>query len=219
MICKRCGAQTLRRVDQTQWRCTQCGALTYDERQEEQQFLFERNYAQGMAFLRVGQYGKALDIMRKLTEDHPDDKRLYQTIIRASTRGLQELEYEHIDPAASQAWDVLVQLNGLTGDLVQYGRKLIQYEREKMLHRKMLVVLCVTLCLVLAVACWLFMYGMIGGEESSVYALGCMVAIGLIIHRVRKTHPSELFEALSQRTQATSNPFRYGVTKFGRKKW
>ena len=205
--CPRCGSRNYH-YDRAriQNRCSGCGHPVDDQQQMQQMMQYDRTLANAGEHLRAGNWNQAVSLIQPLVRDRPADVRLYQMILKAATREFRD--YEMNDPslraAASDAWDKLVRLNGLTGEMLHYSRTRYEKHMAKMeaIRNKFLTYILI--------AAGLFFY--IGstmatcGEGMCLLLAACMI---WALYRAVKTHPSNALRALRASPPAWSaNPFR-----------
>lgn len=132
-ICSRCGCSSFHyNRARMRMECDSCGAPVRDAQRDQQLMQYDRTYAQAMSHLAAGNWDRAIDLLRPLLGQYPTEKRLYLGILRAATQDFRDTVMAN--PArrcsASDAWNKLVRLNGVTDEMVRYGRRRFELRRE-----------------------------------------------------------------------------------------
>lgn len=92
---------------------------------------------------------------------------------------------------ASQAWDKLVRLNGVTGEMVRYGRQRYERRREELggqRGRLLKWIFSAALCALLA--------GLFFGMEEGALGVLCIGGLALCLRRAASLHPGRVLRRL-----------------------
>ncbi len=130
-MCPRCGGTSFH-YNRTRMRmeCSNCGTAINDTAQQEQQMQYDRTYSQAMGHLLAGNWDQTIPILRPLLSQNPTDKNLYTAIVRAATEDFHDVDMNDSSrrSTASDAWNKLVRLGGVTPAMIRYSRK--RYEKH-----------------------------------------------------------------------------------------
>lgn len=130
-MCPRCGGTSFH-YNRTRMRmeCSNCGTAINDTAQQEQQMQYDRTYSQAMGHLLAGNWDQTISILRPLLSQNPTDKNLYTAIVRAATEDFHDVDMNDSSrrSTASDAWNKLVRLGGVTPAMIRYSRK--RYEKH-----------------------------------------------------------------------------------------
>ena len=132
-ICPRCGCRSFH-YNRSRMRveCDACGHALTDPQELQLQRRDDRNFQQACEHLRAGNWQQAAGLLLPLMERRPVDRRLYLAAFRAATKDYQDLEAPApLRMMAIDAWDKLVRLGGLSGEMVRYGMRRREKYREK----------------------------------------------------------------------------------------
>ena len=132
-ICPRCGCRSFH-YNRSRMRveCDACGHALTDPQELQLQRQDDRNFQQACEHLRAGNWQQAAGLLLPLMERRPVDRRLYLAAFRAATKDYQDLEAPApLRMMAIDAWDKLVRLGGLSGEMVRYGMRRREKYREK----------------------------------------------------------------------------------------
>lgn len=110
--------------------CSSCGTPLNEYALQEQQMQYDRMYSQAMSHLLAGNWDQTISQLKPLTNQYPTDKKLYIALLRATTRDFSDIEMQDSNKRAiaSDSWDKLVRLRGVTSDMIRYGMN--RYERH-----------------------------------------------------------------------------------------
>ena len=105
--------------------CRLCGAI-YDPQAEQ----FNRTYNLAMGHLLAGNWAQVISMLQPYLNQYPMEKKLYEAVLRAATHDFSDIEMNdtYRRSSASNSWDKLVRLNGVTNDMIRYSRR--RYERH-----------------------------------------------------------------------------------------
>lgn len=110
--------------------CDSCGAPVQDPQQDQQLMQYDRTYSQAMSHLAAGNWEQTINLLKPLMSQYPTEKRVYLAILRAATHDFRDIDMENTSnkSIASETWDKLVRLNGVTNDMLIYSRQ--RYEKH-----------------------------------------------------------------------------------------
>lgn len=132
-VCSRCGSTTFNYNNNGIPVCRFCGAV-YDPQSEQ----FNRTYSLAQGHLLAGNWSQVISMLQPLLSQYPTEKKLYEAILRASTHDFSDIEMNDTSSRsyASDSWDKLVRLNGLTGDMLRYSRRRYERHMDELRNRK-----------------------------------------------------------------------------------
>lgn len=131
-ICSRCGCSSFHyNRSRMRMECDSCGHPVYDPQQDQQLMQYDRAYAQAMSHLAAGNWEETINLLRPLMRQYPAEKKLYLAALRAATQDFSDLDMHNTTnrATASDAWGKLVRLNGVTNEMIRYGRQ--RYEKYR----------------------------------------------------------------------------------------
>ena len=69
---------------------------------------------------------------------YPTEKKLYLAVLRAATQDFGDIDMDNTAnrTIASEAWDKLVRLNGVTSEMIRYGRQRYEKHRDELNGQK-----------------------------------------------------------------------------------
>lgn len=138
-VCSRCGGSSFHyNRSRVRMECDTCGTPVSDPQREQQLMQFDQACSQAMGHLTAGNWEDALQLLQPLLRQYPTEKRLYLAVLRAATKDFTDIAManaanRHI---ASEAWDRLVRLNGVTGAMIRYGRQRYALHRKELLRQR-----------------------------------------------------------------------------------
>lgn len=204
--CPRCGSKTYH-YDRTriQNRCSSCGYPVDDRQQTQQLMQYDRTLANACAHLQAGNWKETVSLILPLLRQWPADVRLHSLILQAATKEFQDYEMcdSSLRTAASDAWDKLARLNGLTDEMLRYSQLRYQkhIEKQTAIRNQFLLYILIATCL------FFWMIFILGTNQDGLYML---LTVGFIwtVYRAIKTHPLGAFRALlAPRPAWSANPF------------
>ena len=204
--CPRCGSRTYH-YDRTriQNRCDGCGCPVEDPQQTQKLMQYDRTLAGARENLRAGNWAQTVAMISPLAREHPADIQLHRLILQAATNEFRDYEMgdNGLRTAASEAWDRLARLNGLTGEMLRYSRSCYERRIGKLTAQrdKFLRYILIAGCL------FLYMGFCLSNGSDCPYLL---VVAGLIwaLYRAVNMYPSEAIRVLREAPPAWSaNPF------------
>ena len=204
--CRRCGCSSFHyNRSRMRMECDSCGTPVVDLQQDQRLMQYDRSYSQAMDHLAAGNWSQAIAILKPLLEQFPTEKRVYIAIFRSATQDYSDIEVANITnrSIASDAWDKLLRLNGVTGEMIRYSRKRHKKYRSElnaMLNKILLWIFLAALCSIVAGIC-------IGIEQ---YFLTVLCTGGLLFC-LYKLIVSKPIRVISQHIKTTpdykDNPF------------
>lgn len=197
-ICSRCGCSSFHyNRSRMRMECDLCGAPLRDPQQDQQLMQYDRTYSQAVGHLTAGNWTQAINLLKPLLEQYPTEKRLYLAVLRAATRDFSDLAMENLSARilASQAWDKLVRLNGVTGEMLRYSRRRYERHREELSRRRdriLLWIFMAALCsflagIALAIACYWIALAGAAGLAACLYQAYNLQPIRVIRQLMRST--------------------------------
>ena len=119
--------------------CNYCGTPAPGDASEEMQLQYEETVANASAHLRAGNWDRALNMLKSLTDGRPDDVSLYRMILKCATKNYkdQEVEDEARREAARDAWDKLANyLHGMDPAMRVYGNTMYRAKMDRIRKKK-----------------------------------------------------------------------------------
>ncbi len=160
-VCSRCGCTSFHyNRGLMQMVCDWCGHPVDNEQDTQQLMQFDRTYAQAMEHLRVGNWEQVINLLRPLMNQHPSEKKLYAALFRAATHDYDDIEMTDRNRAsiASDAWDKLVRLRAVTGEMRVYARRREGVRRAEIEKERARVARSILLAGLLSLLAWLFFF-------------------------------------------------------------
>lgn len=205
-VCSRCGGTSFH-YNRVRMRreCSFCGTPISDMQEEQQLMMYDRSYAQAVGHLRAGNWNQTIDILLPFLNQYPTDQRIYIAVLRASTMDFQDLNMENsrMRSIASDTWNKLMRLNGITPEMIQYSRKRYEKHINELMHQRNIILVWIfmmsILCVILGVAI----------NQSELFGI-IVSALCLIfcINRLVKEQPLSVISQLSgDSTDYKDNPF------------
>lgn len=186
--------------------CESCDTPLYDPQQAQRLMQYDRTYAQAMSHLAAGNFDQTIDLLRPLINQRPKEKKLYVAVFRAATQDFQDLEMRNSSrrAAASEAWDKLKRLNGLTGAMAGYRKKLYEERRKQLnIHRSQI------LKLIFAAALFAFCAGIF--FENWSICVPCAAGLFCCLYKLNESRPSLVIKQfkrlLNDEGNFRKNPF------------
>lgn len=137
--CSRCGGSSFhynrRRM---RMECDLCGTPVPDPQQEQQLMQHDRIYTQAMGHLTAGNWEQTIRLLRPLWNESPTETRLYLAVLRAATRDFRDIRMENAASraTASEAWEKLVRLNGVSREMLRYSRQRYEQHQQELFARR-----------------------------------------------------------------------------------
>ena len=146
-VCSRCGCSSFHyNRSRMRMECDSCGHPVSDPQQDQQLMQYDRTYSQAMSHLAAGNWEQTIVLLRPLMSQYPTEKKLYLSVLRAATQDFGDIDMDNTAnrTIASEAWDKLVRLNGVTGEMIRYGSRRYEKHREELNKQRtrILAVLC-----------------------------------------------------------------------------
>lgn len=194
------------------WTCPRCGGRIYQydgmriqNRCRSCGYRVDDTLARAGDHLRAGNWNQAVSLLLSLTREQPADVRLHQLILRAATKEFRDYEMNDSDlrTAASDAWNRLIRLNGLTGEMLCYSRACYENRMEKLTAIRNKFLRRILIASVL-----FFRLGSVWYSDQPgppLLLTGCII---WTLYRAMKLHPFGAIRALRMPAPAWSaNPF------------
>lgn len=117
--------------------CELCGTPVINEAAEQQSLQYDRDYSSAMQHLRAGNWNQVISLLQPLTNNRPTDVRLYKALLQASTQDFTVLElYGNAKGVAADAWNKIVRLSGLSGEMAAYSRRVYNARLQRLSSQK-----------------------------------------------------------------------------------
>lgn len=205
-VCSRCGCSSFhynrRRMRML---CDSCGTPVYDPQQDQQLMQYDRTYSQAMSHLAAGNWEQTIVLLRPLMSQYPTEKKLYLAVLRAATRDFRDIDMDNTAnrATASEAWDKLVRLNGVTSEMLRYGRQRYEKHRGELNRQRTRILIWIfaaALCSIIA--------GVLFGTESYFIAALCTGGLVGCLYKVFSSRPVKVIKQLMSAVQNYQhNPF------------
>ncbi len=150
--------------------CPYCGAAVVSKAVQAKLSQYQSEWHKAEGLLKVGRWAEAREMARKLTEQAPDEARLYLIQVEAITEGYTV--YVSPETAAAEGldalWNTLERLQSLTPKMRQYRRECQIYAREKAKQLKkdfvkgilfMALLILAALAIVVGYTYWIYLQG------------------------------------------------------------
>ena len=204
--CPQCGCQTYHyNRNRVRLECDSCGHPVDNEQDVQRQMQYDRSLRMAKEHLRAGNWESALSQLNALTSQRPADRELYRLIFQAATHDYQDLEMADTGRrrVASDAWDKLARLQGLTDPMVRYGqrREAARFERLMMRRNQIIRLTVLSACA--------FLLGMVLLHAEAGFGAFVMIcAGGGGIYNLVGMKPSEVIRQLNApAVKPYENPF------------
>lgn len=205
-MCPRCGGTSFH-YNRTRMRmeCSGCGTPINDTVQQEQQMQYDRTVSQAMGHLLAGNWDQSISILRPLLSQNPTDKALYIAIVRAATEDFQDIAMNNTNRrnTASDAWNKLVRLGGVTIPMTRYSRKRYEQHLSELSRQKNKMLGW------LITASTAFVFAGIAIDQYAGGTAGLLIILAIFsLYKVLKMHPVATIKQLSaKQPDYTDNPF------------
>ncbi len=205
-VCRRCGSSSFRyNRSSMRMECEICGAPAADPQQDQQRMQFDRTYAQAINHLAAGNWSKTIALVSPLMGQYPKEKKLYLAAFRAATQDFCDIDMENAAnrATASDAWDKLVRLHGITGEMIRYGRLREEKHRQELGRKRTII-----LVWIFAAAACAILGGLMFDAACYFTALLCTVGLAGCLSEVYIRHPVRVVRQLiATAPDEHSNPF------------
>lgn len=205
-VCSRCGCSSFHyNRSRMRMECDSCGTPVQDPQQDQQLMQYDRTYSQAISHLTAGNWEQTIGILRPLMSQYPTEKRLYLAVLRAATQDFRDIDMRNTAnrAIASEAWDKLIRLNGVTGEMLRYGRQRYEKHREELSKQRTKIlawIFAATSCSILA--------GILFGTECYFAAVLCMGGLVGCLYKAFSSHPVKVVKKLmSAVPNYQHNPF------------
>lgn len=205
-ICSRCGCSSFHyNRSRMRMECDSCGTPVYDPQQDQQLMQYDRTYSQAMSHLAAGNWEQTITLLRPLMSQYPTEKKLYLAILRAATHDFEDIAMNNTAnrSIASEAWDKLVRLNGVTSEMLRYGRQRYEKHRGELNRQRTRILIWIfaaALCSIIA--------GVLFGTKSYFIAVLCTGGLVGCLYKVFSSHPVKVIKQLmSAVPNYQHNPF------------
>ena len=205
-VCSRCGCSSFHyNRSRMRMECDSCGHPVSDPQQDQQLMQYDRTYSQAMSHLAAGNWEQTIALVKPLISQYPTEKKLYLAVLRAATQDFGDIDMKNTAnrAVASEAWDKLVRLNGVTGEMIRYGRRRYGEHREELYKQRMSI-----LARIFAAALCAILTGLLFDAEYCFLALLCAGGLIGCLYKVCNLHPVEVVKQLARaEPNYQHNPF------------
>lgn len=205
-VCSRCGCSSFHyNRSRMRMECDSCGTPVQDPQQDQQLMQYDRTYSQAISHLTAGNWEQTIGLLRPLMSQYPTEKRLYLAVLRAATQDFRDIEMGNAAnrAIASEAWDKLIRLNGVTGEMLRYGRQRHEKHREELSKQRTKI-----LAWIFAAASCSILAGILFGTECYFPAVLCTGGLAGCLYKVFSSRPVKVINQLmSSVPNYQHNPF------------
>ena len=206
LICSRCGCSSFHyNRSRMRMECDSCGPPIYDPQQDQQLMQYDRTYSQAMSHLAAGNWEQTIVLLRPLMSQYPTEKKLYLAVLRAGTQDFTDIDMDNTANRAtvSATWDKLVRLNGVTSEMIRYGRQRYEKHREELNRQRAKI-----LAWIFVAAFCSIITGVFFGTECYSIAVICTGGLVGCLYKVFSSHPVKVIKQLmSAVPNYQHNPF------------
>lgn len=138
-FCSRCGCSSFHyNRSRMRMECDLCGHPVYDPQQDQQLMQYDRTYSLALSHLAAGNWEQTINLLKPLMSQYPTEKRVYLAILRAATQNFRDIDMENTSNKriASETWDKLVRLNGVTNEMLTYSKQCYEKRVAKLTKQR-----------------------------------------------------------------------------------
>ena len=205
-VCSRCGCSSFHyNRSRMRMECDSCGTPVQDPQQDQQLMQYDRTFSQAMSHLTAGNWEQTIGLLRPLMSQYPTEKRLYLAVLRAATQDFRDIDMGNTAnrATASEAWDKLIRLNGVTGEMLRYSRQRYEKHREELSKQRTKI-----LAWIFAAASCSILAGIFFGTECYFPAVLCTGGLAGCLYKAFSSHPVKVVKQLmSAVPNYQHNPF------------
>ena len=205
-VCSRCGCSSFHyNRSRMRMECDSCGTPVQDPQQDQQLMQYDRTYFQAISHLTAGNWEQTIGLLRPLMSQYPTEKRLYLAVLRAATQDFRDIDMRNTAnrAIASEAWDKLIRLNGVTSEMLRYSRQRYEKHREELRKQKTKI-----LAWIFAAASCSILAGILFGTECYFPAVLCTGGLAGCLYIAFSSHPVKVVKQLmSAVPNYQHNPF------------
>lgn len=205
-ICSRCGCSSFHyNRSRMRMECDSCGTPVQDPQQDQQLMQYDRTYSQAMSHLTAGNWEQTIGLLRPLMSQYPTEKRLYLAVLRAATQDFRDIDMGNTAnrTTASETWDKLIRLNGVTDEMLRYSRQRYEKHREELSKQRTKI-----LAWIFAAAFCSILAGILFGTECYFLAVLCTGSLAGCLYKAFSSHPVKVIKQLmSAVPNYQHNPF------------
>ena len=205
-VCSRCGCSSFHyNRSRMRMECDSCGTPVQDPQQDQQLMQYDRTYSQAMSHLTAGNWEQTIGLLRPLMSQYPTEKRLYLAVLRAATQDFRDIDMGNTAnrATASEAWDKLIRLNGVTGEMLRYGRQRYEKHRDELSKQRTKI-----LAWIFAAASCSILAGILFGTECYFPAVLCTGGLAGCLYKTFSSRPVKVIKQLmSAVPNYQHNPF------------
>jgi hypothetical protein len=166
---------------------------------------YDRTYSQAMSHLAAGNWEQTIALLRPLMSQYPTEKKLYLAVLRAATQDFGDIDMDNTAnrAIASEAWDKLVRLNGVTSEMIRYGSRRCEKHRGELNKQRTRI-----LAWIFATAFCAIIAGILLGAESYFVAVLCIGGLVGCLYKVFSSRPVKVIKQLMSAVPSYQhNPF------------
>lgn len=193
-ICSRCGCSSFH-YNRSRMRveCDSCGTPVQDPQQDQQLMQYDRTYSKAISHLTAGNWEQTISLLLPLMSQYPTEKKLYLAILRAATQDFRDVDMENSATRnlASESWDKLIRLNGVTSEMLRYSRQRYEKHREELSRQRVKIltwIFTASFCSILA--------GVFFGTACYFPAVLCTGGLVGCLYKAFSSHPFQVIEQL-----------------------
>lgn len=205
-ICSQCGCSGFHyNRSRMRMECNSCGTPADNPQEDQQLMQYDRTYSQAINHLVVGNWEQTISLLKPLLAQYPTDKRLYLAVLKAATQDFRDISMKNTAyrSTASDAWDRLVRLNGVTGEMLRYSRQIYEKHREELSGQRNTI-----LAWIFAAAFCSIISGVFFGLDYYFIAIICTGGLVSCLYKVFSSHPIKVIKQLTNAmTDYQNNPF------------
>ena len=186
-ICSRCGCSSFHyNRSRMRMECDSCGTPLCDPQLDQQLMRYDRTYSPAMSHLVAGNWEQTIGLLRPLISQYPTEKKLHLAVLRATTQDFRDIDMENATnrATASEAWDKLIRLNGITSEMLSYGRQHYEKHIEELNRQRTRI-----LAWIFASAFCSVIAGVLFGMECYFIAMLCTGGLAGCLYKVFSLHP------------------------------
>lgn len=193
-VCSRCGCSSFHyNRSRMRMECDLCGTPVQDPQQEQLLMQYDRTYSQAMGHLTAGNWERTIVLLKPLMSQYPTEKRLYLAVLRAATHDFSDIDMGNNAnrATASEAWDKLLRLNGVTDDMIRYCRQRYEKHREELNKQRNKII-----AWIFAAATCSILIGILWKYECYFIAVTSSGGLAGCLYKVFSSHPVKVIKQL-----------------------
>jgi len=206
-FCRRCGCTSSHyNRSRMMYVCDMCGTPVRESGNDQALMQFDRTFATASEHLEAGNWDQAISLISPLTSQYPTEKKLYVVILRAATQDFSDFEMQNEirKNSASDAWDKLIRLRGVTPAMREYRKRGYEIKRDYFLDRKFSMMLWL-----FAASFCSFVAGILGKQGHYFWMVLFVLGFGGSLYMTFKCRPIYILKQLLKKApDYNSNPFK-----------